>query len=255
MSNGGDDLSWRVERTCHRAWPSLAEEVIGDWVLRFAAGHSRRANSANPLCAVGGDIGALIDAAETRYAAEDLPTIFRIPTLLPPEIETQLNARGYVPEGETITLYGGLHPMPMRRDPDVVIDPHPTDIWLAAMSGLQGHSQTRAQSYRAILARLEIPGAFLMFRIDGAPAAMAYGALHDGLLFLESVITAEALRGRGHASRLLGALMGWAIEQGAGGVCLQVEAGNNVAQKLYRGMGLTRELYRYRYWRGPAVSK
>ena len=84
MSNGGDDLSWRVERTCHRAWPSLAEEVIGDWVLRFAAGHSRRANSANPLCAVGGDIGALIDAAETRYAAEDLPTIFRIPTLLPP---------------------------------------------------------------------------------------------------------------------------------------------------------------------------
>ncbi|MBK8159660.1 MAG: GNAT family N-acetyltransferase [Rhodospirillaceae bacterium] len=82
---------------------------------------------------------------------------------------------------------------------------------------------------------------------------MAYGALHDGQLCLESVITAEALRGRGFASRILGALMGWAIEQGAGGVCLQVEAQNAVAQKLYRGMGMTRELYRYRYWRGAKV--
>nr|WP_298688129.1 GNAT family N-acetyltransferase [uncultured Dongia sp.] len=249
-ASNGFDLNWRVEETCRKAWPSLTEEVLGDWVLRFAAGHSRRANSANPLRAVTGEIGALIDAAEARYAAEDLPAIFRIPTLLAPEIETQFSARGYLPEGETITLYGDLYPMPMRRDPDVAIDAHPTDIWLTAMSDLQGHNQTRRQSYRAILAQLQVPAAFLMFRIDGAPAAMAYGALHDGLLCLESVITAKVLRGQGYASRVLGALMGWAIEQGATGVCLQVEAQNTVAQKLYRGMGLTRELYRYRYWRG-----
>ncbi|MBK8159659.1 MAG: hypothetical protein IPK59_13125 [Rhodospirillaceae bacterium] len=164
MSDATDDLSWRVERTCHKAWPSFREEVIGDWVLRFAAGHSRRANSVNPMRAVGGDIGALIDAAEARYAAEHLPTIFRIPTLLPADIEAQLGARGYLPEGETITLHGDLHPMPMRRDPDVIIDRQPTDIWLAAMSDLQGHNAVRRQSYRAILARLDVPTAFLMFR-------------------------------------------------------------------------------------------
>jgi ribosomal protein S18 acetylase RimI-like enzyme len=63
------------------------------------------------------------------------------------------------------------------------------------------------------------------------------------------------MRGRGYASRILGALMAWGIEQGANGACLQVEAQNIAARKLYRGMGLNRELYRYRYWRAPTALR
>lgn len=249
--NAFDDLSWRVERTCHRAWPSLEERVTGDWLLRFAAGHSRRANSANPLQPVSGDIGAVIAMVQAQYAARNLPAIFRVPGIVDADIEAQLTQHGYLPEGETITLYCDLPAMPMRRDPDVTIDPRPTEAWLAGMSDLQGHDAQRRQSYATILGRIEIPAAFLAFRIEGSLAAMAYGGLHDGLLCLESVITAEALRGRGYASRIVGALLAWAIEQGAGGACLQVEAHNIAAQKLYRGMGFMRELYRYRYWRAP----
>jgi GNAT superfamily N-acetyltransferase len=249
------DLNWVVERACHKAWPSLQELALGDWVLRFAAGHSRRANSANPLRRIAGDIGDVVAAAEAQYCAHGLPAIFRVPGIVDPTIEQQLAARGYTAEGETMALYADLPAMPMRRDPDVTIELSPTPAWLAAMSALQGHSAGRQQSYRTILSQLDITAAFISFRADGGIAAMAYGGLHDGLLCLESVITAEPMRGRGYASRILGALMAWGIEQGANGVCLQVEAQNIAARKLYRGMGLNRELYRYRYWRAPTALR
>lgn len=248
-----DSLAWRVERVCHLSWPSLREEAFGDWIFRFAAGHSRRANSVNAQRPVSGDIGAVIATAEAHYHAASLPTIFRVTSLLDPAIEASLCAQDYTPEGETLTLYGDFVPWPMRRDPDVTIAQQPDAAWLAAMSALQGHSPVQSQKYREILGYLGIPAAFAALRINGAIVAMAYGCFTDGLLCLNSVITAEDQRGRGFGSRLLGAVMAWAIEQGASGVCLPVEAENHIAQKLYRNMGLTRELYRYRYWRGKSL--
>ena len=60
------DLAWRVEETCWNAFPSLKQVLAGDFLLRFAGGVSRRANSANPLCAEPRDIPAAIAAAELR---------------------------------------------------------------------------------------------------------------------------------------------------------------------------------------------
>jgi hypothetical protein len=43
------DLYWRIEETCFNAFPPLRQVLLGDWLLRFANGMSRRANSVNPL--------------------------------------------------------------------------------------------------------------------------------------------------------------------------------------------------------------
>jgi N-acetylglutamate synthase len=52
---------------------------------------------------------------------------------------------------------------------------------------------------------------------------------------------------------MLGSLIDWAKAAGAEGLCLQVEASNQPARKLYGGLGLA-ELYRYHYQREPASS-
>ena len=44
-------LAWRVETVCFNAFPSLQQAILEGWLLRFSKGVSRRANSANPLCA------------------------------------------------------------------------------------------------------------------------------------------------------------------------------------------------------------
>lgn len=245
-----DDICWRVERVCHLAWPSLKEEVHGDWVFRFSAGLSRRGNSANPLRAVSGDIAEMLAAAESAFPREGLPTLVRVPSLLPPEIEQQLEARGYGPEGETLTLHADLPAMPMRRDPDVTVLAKPDENWLDTMWSLKGLGERERAASRAIIGALDIPAAFMALRIGGEVVSMGFVALHDGLLCIESLITDPTRRGRGYAGRLVGAMLAWGIEQGAGGACLQVVADNAPALKLYRGMGFIRELYRYRYWRG-----
>ena len=250
MNPQAHDLAWRIEATCLRAWPALREQRIGDWHLRFADGLTRRSNSANPCRVTVADLEASIAACEAQYRAAGLPPIFRVPTIVSPAVDAQLARLGYGAEGETLTLHGA--PAATRHDPAVTIASHPDAEWLATMNSLQKRSPRDAEIYARLVGAIAIPAGFAALRIDGALAALAYAALHDGLLCFESVFTAPAHRGRGHGRRVLENLIAWGVEQGARGCCLQVEAGNAPAQALYRGLGMRNEIYRYHYRRAPA---
>src|SRR5436190_19733415 len=101
-------LCWRIEETCFNAFPSLKQVLFGNWLLRFSAGLSRRANSANPLRPECSDIAAAIMAAEALYRAHGLPTIFRVPSIVDPALDHEPAGRGYTSEGESCVLYGGI---------------------------------------------------------------------------------------------------------------------------------------------------
>jgi len=252
MAEAADaSLSWRVEQTELNAWPALQEILFGSWVLRFGAGLSRRANSVNPLVpeAVGGD--DLIAACEPHYHRHNLPPIFRVLSFLDPALDARLAARGYRAEGLSLTLYGDLAATPPPADAEVQLLAEPAREWCAAMARLQGYSADQARTYAGIVGRIAVPARFAALFVDGAPAALAYGALHDGILCYESVVTDPAQRRHGHARRVLLALAAWAAAAGAGGACLQVEAGNAPALPLYHSLGLRTELYRYHYRRAP----
>jgi ribosomal protein S18 acetylase RimI-like enzyme len=120
------------------------------------------------------------------------------------------------------------------------------------MNALQNRAPRDAAIYARLIRAIAIPAGFARLRADGETIALAYAALHDGLLCFESVITAPAQRGRGHARRVLQALIAWGQSEGARELCLQVEAQNAPAQRLYRGLGMDREIYRYHYRRAPA---
>jgi ribosomal protein S18 acetylase RimI-like enzyme len=245
-------LEWRVEAVGHAAWPALREIRIGGWRLRLAPGISRRSNSLNPHGPGAGDVDVTIAAAAPYFADNGQPILFRVLTpLLDPGVDRRLAALGYTAEGETATFYGAL--ADLRPDaappPEVECLSRPDDAWFAAMSGLQEHGADAAAAYRRVVERVAVPAAFLRLASDGVPVALAFAALQDGLMCCESVITAPAHRGRGNARRLMRALFRWAGENGAEGVCLQVVADNAPALALYRGLGLTTELYRYHYRR------
>jgi ribosomal protein S18 acetylase RimI-like enzyme len=243
------DLAWRVEETCWNAFPSLKQVLAGDFLLRFAGGVSRRANSANPLCAEPRDIPAAIAAAEQLYRAQKQATIFRVPTIVDPALDGELAARGYTSEGETCVLHGPIGRIAAAADPEVQLLAAPDPEWLAAMSFLQGHAAEQSATYSRIVGAIAIPARFALLRVGGQPTALAYGAMHDRLLCYESVITDPARRRQGLARRVVGALALWARDAGAERACLQVEASNAPARALYRGFGLATELYRYHYRR------
>ena len=241
-------LPWRVEDACLKAWPALREERIPGWVLRFSEGLTRRANSANPLHGGIGDPDAVISACEACYHAAGLPTFVRVPSFIDPAMEERLEGRGYGAEGKSAVMHADLGRVPSQSDAAAELAAAPSAEWLGAMSLLQGHSKKKSATYAKIVTSITIPAAFVGVRDDGRLAALAYGAMHDGLLCVESVITNVAARGRGYARRMLSALIDWASTAGAEGVCLQVEADNDPAISLYRSLEL-RELYRYHYRR------
>lgn len=246
------DLAWRVERACHNAWPALREATVGDWCLRFSEGVSRRANSANPLRADIRDAGASIRRCEVLYLAEGMPVLFRILSIIDPAVDARLAQLEYGAEGETLTLYGDINTVWQEANPNVQILPRPSVAWLEAMGSFREDTEQQRDTYRRIVRTVATPAAFIVVREDRVITALAYGAVHDGLLCCESVITGAPYRGRGYARQALTSLFHWACNNGVRAICLQVEATNAPAVSLYRALGLGTELYRYHYRRRPA---
>ena len=242
-------LEWRVEETCLNTWPAIREVILDGWVLRFSGGLTRRANSANPLRRVS---HVDLRACEALYRRLGLPTIFRVLSLVDPLVDERLAEAGYTGEGESCVLYAPMKDIAGGRDPDVKLLDQPTPEWFAAMAALQNHSSEQAAIYRRIVGQLAVPAAFAALSDEQGAAALAYGALHNGLLCYESVITDRGRRRQGSGRRIVRALADWAGNQGAIGACLEVEARNAPAQALYAAIGLKRELYRYHYRREPA---
>src|ERR1700693_1940552 len=245
------NLAWRIEETCFNTFPSLKQVLLGTWLMRFSEGFSRRANSVNPLRAEYHDLAAAIAAGPPLYHAQGLPTIFRVPSIVDPAVDHELTSLGYTAEGESCVLHGAIDSVAAAGDPEVRLHPNPNSEWLAAMAALQGHTNEQSAIYRRIVGAIAVPTRFALLAIDGEPAALAYAALHDGLLCYESVITNPGPRRKGLGYRVIAALAGWGREAGAEGACLQVEAGNAPAHALYHRFGVTTELYRYQYRRGP----
>jgi GNAT superfamily N-acetyltransferase len=244
-------LAWRVEETCLNAWPALRQVLLDGWVLRFSEGLTRRANSANPVRGSRETGDDLIAASEALYQRRGLPTIFRLPSIIGPDLDERLDAAGYGREGESCVRYGELTAVEMASDLNVQLLPRPTREWFAAMAALQNQNSEQRRTYRRIIRSLAIPAAFAALAIEGEFVALAYGAVHDRLLCYESVITDARRQRRGYARRVISTLAAWAKDQGAKGACLEVEAGNAPALALYDAIGLKTLLYRYHYRREP----
>src|ERR1700747_1758579 len=207
-------LEWRVEETCLNAWPALREVLFDGWVLRCSGGLTRRANSANPLRPVS---HVDMQACEALYQRAGLPTIIRMLSLIDPVVDERLAEAGFTAEGESCVLYAPIEDAEAAGDPDVRLLDQPTQEWFIAMAALQNHSSEQAATYRRIVGQLAIPAAFAVLSDEGGTVALAYGALHNGLLCYESVITDRRRRRQGWGRRIIKTLGAWAGEEGGVG--------------------------------------
>ena len=97
-----------------------------------------------------------------------------------------------------------------------------------------------------ILERIGPPAAYALAALDGRPAAVGRAVAERGWAGVFGMATLPAARRRGAAAAVLAALAGWAADQGAAGVYLQVEPDNPAALALYGRVGFG-TLYRYHY--------
>src|SRR5215472_8061871 len=158
MKTSAEALAWRVEETGLNAFPSVRQILLDGWALRFSEGGPHRgANSASPLCAQCGGSDRFLDSAAALYRRRGSSPLFRIPSIIPAEIDARLSARGYTREGDSCVLYGAMRAIPAERDAAVRLLAAPSRGGIAAMAALQGRTPAQSAVYGHIVRSIASP--------------------------------------------------------------------------------------------------
>jgi GNAT superfamily N-acetyltransferase len=241
----------RLEELAFRGWPALETRDHAGWRLRFAAGYTKRANSINALGQDARIDPATLQSLEATYLERGQPPIWRLSPLAPRAMAELLAAQCYRPIERSLVQVCALHDG-FAADPEVRIQPHPTDPWIEAFAIHSPVQPQHRDAMRRMLTAIANPAGFALVETAGRPIAMAIGAVEGDHVGLFDVLVMPEARRRGLARRVTESLYAWAWRQGARFAYLQVVATNQAALPLYATQGF-RPVYEYEY-RVPIVA-
>lgn len=247
-----------VEQRGFNAWPAQRTVLCGDWLLRAAQGHTKRANSANAQ-QPGARLDALLPQIEAFYERQGLPAIFRLSPLASPEADAQLAQAGYLLADPSLVMRAALTDMaPPANDQGwtLAIQARPGTAWLQGFAEAGAVPEQHRQAHHHMLQSIAWPAAFASLQVGGGVGGEVVGfglaVVERGCVGLYDIVITPALRGQGLGRALVHGLMHWGQTQGAQWAELQVRAPNMVARGLYESLGF-QALYGYHY-RLPASA-
>lgn len=237
-----------LEERAFNAWPALSTVLASGWVLRFAAGYTKRANSLNAL-APECSLVEILPFAEGLYAAAGLPMTVRLSPLADADADGYLAARGFRRLDETIVMTAPLA-AGLAVDSASKIAATPTPQWSTAIAMANAVPGPRQAIHDAMLAAIRSPAAFASITEHGEAAAWGIAVAERGMVGLFDIVTDPSRRRQGIGRRLVTSLLAFGAAQGAKSAYLQVVATNLSAIALYRDLGFG-EAYRYHYRQLP----
>ncbi|HSC81455.1 MAG TPA: GNAT family N-acetyltransferase [Chitinolyticbacter sp.] len=243
----------QLEALALSAWPALASELVDGWVMRFANGYTKRANSVVPLYPAEQPDEAKIAYVEARYGKAGLPCIFKL-TEQARVLDTRLAQRGYELVDPTSVQTTDLATLTLDLDPAVTLADTPHDGWFDAFVRISGLDPAQGATATQLLARYAAPTAFAVLHEAGEPVACGFAVRQWDSVLLFDIYTHPAARRRGHAARVVARLLAWGRDAGAARGLLQVVAANAAARALYARFGYT-EQYQHWYRRQPRCGE
>jgi GNAT superfamily N-acetyltransferase len=236
-----------IEERSLNALPSLYTLCCDGWLLRFAKGYTRRANSVNPLYSGTLPLDEKIAHCEEMYRAHGLSVVFKLTDAAhPPSLDAELQARGYQWQAGTIVQTLTLTGSTFTYDDDVTTESHLTTTWFQSFAQLNQLHSDAAGTLRQMLSQIQPKARYAVLVQDGLAVATGLAVLERGWVGLFDVVTHVDHRRRGFSSRLVGHLLAWARDNGAQQAYLQVVAENHPAVWMYNKLGF-KETYHYWY--------
>lgn len=239
------DALWRLEERALNAWPALQTAHVDGWLLRFAEGFTKRANSA---CALPGaaPLAAVLPEIEARYRARGLPCCIRLTPFAPAGSASALASRDWRIIDETLIQVATIGAASPSALPELELASVPSPAWIDGFADASERAGLRRDILARMLEAIGTPAAFATLADQGEPVAYGMAVRERGAVGLFDIATRAAHRGRGHGGRLVAGLLGWAAEAGDRQAYLQVTATNRAALALYGRHGFA-EAYRYAY--------
>ncbi|GIH76364.1 GNAT family N-acetyltransferase [Planobispora longispora] len=230
------------DRLVDRAWPAFERVERDGWTLRTADGVTKRANSVLPLGAPA-DPEAAVGRAEEFYASRGQPCVFSIGRGATAGLDALLDARGYRLVDPTLVMTAPLAGAVADRSEggadgespgtEVRFATAPGREWMDVWWSVDGRYGPGRDTVMRILTG--VPAVYAS--LDGE--AVGRGVSQGEWFGVYCMATLPHARRRGHAGRLLDALLSHGREQGAEQAYLVVVEANTAARSLYERLGFT----------------
>ena len=231
MSRSNEEFR-QLERTMFRAWPAFEAVDYDGWVLRFADGYTKRANSVNPHFGSSLLLAAKLAHCESAYRERELRTIFRLTPFSQPEgLDERLAALGYETLDPTLVMTRSLDCASGDEICSELIVSG--EDWFDAFDELRKPETFERDAHRRIIESSEGERVYTALLADGEPRACGLGVCVDDAVGLFDLYTAASHRNQGHGSSVVGSILHWAYQRGARSGFLQVHSLNAPARRLY----------------------
>jgi GNAT superfamily N-acetyltransferase len=234
-----------LEEIGHATWPALEEDIRDGWLLRAAAGVTRRSNSASPVARSSVDIDDQIAMCRQWYAARELPTICRLTEAAVPRLDERLAGLGYSRQAGAVVMTRSLGALVRPDIPGTQIADAPSEQWLALMARQPGRGGEKRAVLKEMLDNLAVPAGFASVNVDGGLAAIGLGVVAADHVALYMMQTVPERRREGFGTAIAAALAAWGSNRGAHYLFLQVHPVNTAARSFYQRLGFEP---RYEYW-------
>ncbi len=248
------------EQLSFNTHPCLMEEVYDGWLLRFAEGYTKRANSVSVIGKSTLSLEEKITYCEGKYAEHKLPAVFKIAPMAS-ELDRILEERGYSAVDKTNVMTVDLTKqvksaekgkelkLPaafVQGDVFVTVDEKITEAWQYYYFTFNKVLMTYVPTAKKMQAKITNQVLCGTVYVDKKAVACGLGVMERGYVGLLDIVVKEEYRGCGFGKVLCQALLEKAKEKGATAGYLQVVDSNEVAKRLYRGLGFE-DVYSYWY--------
>ena len=246
----------RIEDASLNASAPRQQRWLDGWLLRFCPGKAKRARSIQAVADGRMAVAARLAACRSVYDEAGLPMFVRItPFSLPAGLDEALAGLGMARIDDTrvmvmphLHLFAAFANEPSRLTFEIV-DAEPFASWVGAA---RGSPPAERSAHAARLRDAPVALLLVLARDEGGSiVAAGHVAIEADLAGLYDVVTVETHRGRGIGTSLCSHLLKEAAARGASTAYLQVDAGNDVARRLYGRLGFT-DGYAYHYRAMPA---
>jgi RimJ/RimL family protein N-acetyltransferase len=236
-----------LEGLALNAWPSLQTLPYDGWIVRFANGYTKRANSVNPLYRSSADVMEKIETCERLYHDQGLKVVFKMtPASLPEDLDSVLADRGYQVDSRTSVQLADLSAWSQpTTTPDVIFYDSVTEEWFSAFRELSGIDPRYHSTARQLLQLIASPQVLAAISRNGQVVACGLGAVQGDWVGLFDVVVDRRLRRQGYGRQLVNSVLTWGRRQGVHMAYLQVMLNNGPALRLYSKLGFQEQ---YQYW-------
>jgi ribosomal protein S18 acetylase RimI-like enzyme len=224
-----------IEKAGFHAWPAFRQINNEGWVLRFAGGYTKRANSVTILSPNALPLESQIIRCEKAYNTEKLPCIFRLLSFNDnSRIESILDSRGYGLGDNSLVLVQEIQNKEFNLSE---LDELKVDEWMVHYCRLSEKDINDHSTHIKMVNKIKDDVLLVVFRKGSTIVSCGLGVIHEGFFGIFDIVTHPEHRNMGCGTELINGMLSWAVKRKAHTAYVQVVSDNKSAVRLYHKLG------------------